>query len=408
MEFNAQFWVGGESVNILVKDEKLTLQKRLAIDLEEILEAADTMTGEVFDSAVTLIEEHIQLQFPRSSVKESCRDEIRNWLKEYAALGQVKKDLTVVIVPNKGGISKMNVDTSIFEEVVSVPESDIQKRYQRLVGLDELKNKIRKEASVWLAPQVLEQWSKQYHKKTIDALKIFGDRYPFFIFEGDVGTGKTEFAETFGDDIARAIKKEVLLARVSMKSRGNGVVGEMSKLISKVFSEATNLAVQNRGPVILLLDEADSLAQSREESQMHHEDRAGVNALIQGIDKIRNSEFPVMVVFCTNRLNALDPAIRRRAAMVHTFNRPNKEQRLNVFQKHFHDLALNQREYEELVNLTGENSERKYGFTYSDLTTRLIPSAILEAYPDQPLDFNVIRKAAFKIIPTPPFNGSLL
>ena len=35
-----------------------------------------------------------------------------------------------------------------------------------------------------------------------------------------------------------------------------------------------------RGAVILLVDEADALAQSREAAQMHHEDRAGVNAFL--------------------------------------------------------------------------------------------------------------------------------
>ena len=47
------------------------------------------------------------------------------------------------------------------------------------------------------------------------------------------------------------------------------------------------------------------MAQSRELGQMHHEDRAGVNALIRGVDYL---------VMCTNRLEALDHAvpIRRR------------------------------------------------------------------------------------------------
>ena len=130
-----------------------------------------------------------------------------------------------------------------------------------------------------------------------------------FIFEGDVGTGKTEFAMTFGNELAHFIKKDVILTRMSMKSRGNGVVGEMSKLITKSFQEAKTLASTTK-PVIMILDEADSLAQSREENQMHHEDRAGVNALIQGIDHIRNVEIPILVVFCTNRVQAIDPAIK--------------------------------------------------------------------------------------------------
>lgn len=70
---------------------------------------------------------------------------------------------------------------------------------------------------------------------------------------------------------------------------------------------------------MLLIDEADALAQSRENAQMHHEDRAGVNAFIRGIDRIANQKLPAAVLMCTNRLKALDPAVQRRAAEVLTF-----------------------------------------------------------------------------------------
>lgn len=53
---------------------------------------------------------------------------------------------------------------------------------------------------------------------------------------------------------------------------------------------------QARGAVILLVDEADALAQSRETAQMHHEDRAGLNAFIRGIDRIANAKLPAAVI----------------------------------------------------------------------------------------------------------------
>jgi SpoVK/Ycf46/Vps4 family AAA+-type ATPase len=390
-------------INII--DEHSAQLGNIPVNLDKVFESAELSGVEVFESAVTIIKKIVKDNYPENGVINSYDSVIQKWLKEFASLGKVKKDLTLKVVSTKGVSSTMDFDSNVFEEVIILPQTTIQQRYQRLVGLDELKNKIRKEASVWLAPETLETWSVKFHHKKIVALKIFRDRYPFFIFEGDVGTGKTDFAETFGDDIARAIKKDVLLARVSMKSRGNGVVGEMSKLISKIFSEAENLANIHRSPVVLLLDEADSLAQSREESQMHHEDRAGVNSLIQGIDKIRASTFPVMLVFCTNRVQALDPAIKRRAAMIHTFVRPNEEQRMEVFRKHLEDLDLKQHELKLLVDLTGESTKRKHGYTYSDLVTRLIPEAILAAYPDKSVSFNVFEEVVRRIVPTPPFSG---
>ena len=82
-----------------------------------------------------------------------------------------------------------------------------------------------------------------------------------------------------------------------------------------------------KGAIIFLVDEADALAQSREMSQMHHEDRAGVNAFIRGVDQVKNEQIPVAIIMCTNRLNALDPAIKRRSIDILTFHRPNELQR---------------------------------------------------------------------------------
>ena len=163
----------------------------------------------------------------------------------------------------------------------------------------------------------------------------------------------------------------------------------MTQLISAAFehtvAEASRLKSGNgraRGAVILLVDEADALAQSREASQMHHEDRAGVNAFIRGIDRIANAKLPAAVIMCTNRLSALDPAVRRRAAEVMPLGRPKDEQRRVVVYTRLKSLGVGAQHIEKLVAATGPSrGKREYGFTFSDLTQRLLPSIVLDAYP---------------------------
>ena len=99
---------------------------------------------------------------------------------------------------------------------------------------------------------------------------------------------------------------------LSLSARGQGSVGEMTMLLSDAFQLVAEAAKGGRGKdgklrhgTILLIDEADALAQSRELAQMHHEDRAGVNALIRGIDGLRRNGLPVLTIMCTNRLSAL-------------------------------------------------------------------------------------------------------
>ncbi|WP_298472757.1 ATP-binding protein [uncultured Psychrobacillus sp.] len=383
-------------------DEKECLVQKLDYDFDSIMENAESQSGDTFSNAVQLIEQAImeEWEYEISPTPSS----IVKYLKSYAALGYANEPLAISVIKRIEGNAPMkDISSTTFEEIIHFPNEEFQGRYHRLVGLDNLKSLIQKEGATIMAPEILRKWSNQYHNKMIEALQAFSDRYPFFIFEGDVGTGKTEFAMTFGSELAQFTNQEIILARMSMKSRGNGVVGEISKLITKSFQDARQIASSSKKPVIMLLDEADSLAQSREENQMHHEDRAGVNALIQGIDHIRSSEIPILVVFCTNRLGAIDPAIKRRAALVHTFSRPNLEQRYEVFQKYFGDIALTPKELALLAQITGENEKYGYGFTYSDLLTRVVPQSILYAYPDKPVTFDIIEHAIQSIKPSAPF-----
>jgi AAA+ superfamily predicted ATPase len=233
--------------------------------------------------------------------------------------------------------------------------------------------------------------------------------------EGDVGSGKSELAFTIGDLVARREKIQVELFPLSLSTRGKGHVGEMTRLISSAFDytiekaeKLKNSTGDSRGAVILLVDEADALTQSRESAQMHHEDKAGVNAFIRGVDRLGNGKLPAAVIMCTNRFNALDPAIRRRAAETLHFKRPNEVERKIVLSDPLKELGFSDESIAELVTITGQNNGNDYGFTFSDLTQRLIPSIILDAYPDKPVDSGRALDIAKSIIPTSPFKETVL
>jgi AAA+ superfamily predicted ATPase len=159
---------------------------------------------------------------------------------------------------------------------------------------------------------------------------------------------------------------------------------------------------KSRGGIILLVDEADALAQSREAAQMHHEDRAGVNAFIRGVDRIGNGSLPAAIIMCTNRLGALDPALRRRAAEILQFQRPDDVQRRAVLGRSLGELGFSASQIEQLVAATGPKAGIP-GFTFSDLTQRLLPSIILDAYPTKPVTAARAMDIARNVVPTPPF-----
>jgi len=301
----------------------------------------------------------------------------------------------------------------LFEPVLEYPDEDARRRYAGLVGLDAVKERLVKETIIRLAPDQLADWSRRHHGGTVPAAAALVDRPPVFILAGDVGTGKTELAETFGDPLARTIGIPVFTYRLSLAARGTGLVGEITTLVRDAFATIATEAKRARttgtarSAFILVIDEADALAQSREHGQMHHEDRAGVNALIRGIDDLARDRLPAVVVLCTNRLAAIDPAVQRRSAEPFLFSRPDAAQREAVLRAYATGTDTTDADITELVKLTGPNNGTP-GFTYSDLTQRLVPAAVLAAFPDAPLTGAGLLAAARETRPTPSFREDRL
>ena len=307
----------------------------------------------------------------------------------------------------------MKTETNdLFSQVLEFPDPAARRAYGQLVGLDELKERLQKEGSMVLNPALLEDWSRSFYGETIALTRLFRGRSPLFIFAGDVGTGKTALARSFGDRIARESDCSISLYSMSLSTRGSGAVGEMTALVSAAFAEvraAVDGARTKSGSaasgVVLLIDEADAIAQSRESSQMHHEDRAGVNALIRGIDELASAESPVLVVMCTNRVEALDPAVRRRAAGIFDFGRPTEAQRTLVLSNGLDGVDFSVAQIAELAKVSGPAAGRSYGLTFSDLTNRLLPDVLLDAFPKRRINFARALEIATHLVPTPPFGG---
>jgi AAA+ superfamily predicted ATPase len=300
--------------------------------------------------------------------------------------------------------------STLFETALTFPDPDARRRLGRLVGLDEHKDRLSKQLATILNPNGIEQWAKKHgYDQSRYLLDTFTSRPPLIILEGDVGCGKTELAETIPDNVARLLDLDITLFPLSLSTRGQGLVGEMTRLVSSAFEEILTFAKKlsgsplPKGGAILLIDEADALAQTREANQMHHEDKAGVNALIRGINRLSVGKLPAAVIMCTNRLSALDPAIRRRAADVIRFERPDEEQRVAALSTLLEGTKLTKTDLQALAKLSGANADRDYGTTYSDLTQKFLPSLVLAAYPDRPVSIELAKSIMQRVDPTPPF-----
>ena len=95
-----------------------------------------------------------------------------------------------------------------FERRITYPDFAPRDRLARLVGLDDQKARLTKILGLLVNPSGLDAWARKHHPKINGLLATVLRRPPLVVLAGDVGSGKTELAETIGDAVARASRDE--------------------------------------------------------------------------------------------------------------------------------------------------------------------------------------------------------
>jgi SpoVK/Ycf46/Vps4 family AAA+-type ATPase len=294
----------------------------------------------------------------------------------------------------------MDGSSALFELELPLPDARLSAQASRLIGFGPRYEKMRQDLRLLIDRDGLEQWSKKFYVVSISLLDALLDRYPLVVFYGDVGTGKSATAEAAANALAKDLGKNAMLFKLSTRVRGSGNVGEMSTLINRAFDIVVKEAGKSKLS-FLIIDEADSLAANRAGNQSHHEDKVAVNTLIQRIDDVRRFSGRVLVVLCTNRYGAIDPAILRRAAYHEEFRRPDDAERLQILELDCQGLGLAAADLDEVVRLTGPQGPHNLGYTFSDIRTRLLPEALARAYPTRMIGRDDIIAAVGQVIPSP-------
>jgi SpoVK/Ycf46/Vps4 family AAA+-type ATPase len=129
------------------------------------------------------------------------------------------------------------------------------------------------------------------------------------LFCGPPGCGKTLCAEVLAGELG------LPLFAVKLDRLISSYLGETATNVRKIFEFA------RKQPCVLLLDEFDALARSRDDSGEHNELRRVVNSLLIFIDRIQPKGF---LIAATNLQTALDSAVWRRFDEVIWFEKPNR------------------------------------------------------------------------------------
>ena len=118
------------------------------------------------------------------------------------------------------------------------------------------------------------------------------------ILHGPPGTGKTLLAK------AVATESEANFVHINGPEIMSKFYGESEQKLRKLFEDA-----EENAPSIIFIDELDAIAPKREDVQGEVERRV-VAQLLATMDGLK-SRGQVIVIGATNRINALDPALRR-------------------------------------------------------------------------------------------------
>jgi len=273
-----------------------------------------------------------------------------------------------------------------------------KKIFDSLAGIDQIKNDLVETLTLILAPERLQNWISKHHGKGFPLLELAISRSPLVLLSGDVGCGKTALAHSVAAPVEELLGEKLLCMETPSDIRGSGLVGELSQRITAAFQEAKAKVESSEMGGILIIDEADDLATSREQMQAHHEDRAGVNVLIKQLDQLQKEDTKLAVILITNRLGALDPAVVRRAVSSFQFNRPDASGRRALFHRLFSPL-FGEKEIEELVEASQRTSPP---YSYSDLVHRVGKNAVLRAFrDDKPVDVTLVKTLLSEITPSP-------
>ncbi|XP_017681946.1 PREDICTED: ATPase family AAA domain-containing protein 2-like isoform X2 [Lepidothrix coronata] len=148
------------------------------------------------------------------------------------------------------------------------------------------------------------------------------------LFYGPPGTGKTLLARALANECSRSDRKVTFFMRNAADCMSKWI-GESEQQLRLVFEQAYQMR-----PSIIFFDEIDALAPTRssKQDQVHSSVVGTLLTLMDGLA----SRGEVVVIGATNRLDSIDPALRRpgRFEREFRFSLPNEEERQEIFKIH--------------------------------------------------------------------------
>ncbi|MFB6284559.1 MAG: CDC48 family AAA ATPase [Halobacteria archaeon] len=329
--------------------------------------------GEVRKSAGVGIDDHVQVERVETEeateVKVSLpqniqiRGNLGAYLKDQLKDRPVTKGQVVAVSMGLGGIKKNKIPLRIAEtkpsdpvvvgEQTSITVTEMSPEEVKAEGGEERDTPDVTYEDIGGLHDELEQVREMIelpmrHPELFEQLGIEPPKG--VLLHGPPGTGKTLIAKAVANEI------DAYFETISGPEIMSKYYGESEEKLREVFEEA-----EENAPAVIFIDELDSIAPARDEVSGEVERRvvAQLLSLMDGLE----SRGDVIVIAATNRVDAVDTALRRGGR----FDReieigvPSREGRDEIFQIHTRGMPL-----ADDVNVE-TLAEETYGFVGADI-----------------------------------------
>ncbi len=263
-------------------------------------------------------------------------------------VGMQTKFVIVSTAPNQPCIITESTELVLSPKAVDISDEKLPDvNYEDIGGLQEEVKKVREMVELPLKhPEIFSRLGIEPPKGVL--------------LHGPPGTGKTLLAKAVANESEANF---ILLNGPECMSK---YYGESEKKIRDIFEEAEKTA-----PSIIFIDEIDAIAPKREEVYGEVERRV-VSQLLTMMDGLK-TRGKVVVIGATNRVNAIDPALRRpgRFDREVEINAPDRNGRLSILKIHTRNMPL----AKDVI--LDELAEITHGFVGADLESLTKEAAMI-------------------------------
>ncbi|XP_043277332.1 ATPase family AAA domain-containing protein 2-like isoform X2 [Venturia canescens] len=193
------------------------------------------------------------------------------------------------------------------------------------------------------------------------------------LFHGPPGTGKTLIARALANECSQGSRKVAFFMRKGADCLSKWV-GESERQLRLLFEQAQQLK-----PSIIFFDEIDGLApvRSTKQDQIHASIVSTLLALMDGL----SDRGEVIVIGATNRIDAIDPALRRPGRFDRElfFPLPAMKERLEILK--IHVSKWTDPPGEQMLELLAEKATGYCGSDLRALCTEAVLQGLRRTYP---------------------------